>query len=169
MEPKTDYSQVDPVPHHKTVALVNNFLIQTTQFLNRFATLCEEKLNTTATHLRRLEITTTILEQKLDSIKWLSSEPSAQLEATQELPSAVPQAAAAAPAPVAAAPPPPSEPCVKEHPDYQRWFKMVRVGVPIDSVKGKMTQEGFNPAVLDDENAPISKFGLTMAPKQDEE
>ena len=92
MEPKVDYATVDPVPHHKTVTLVNNFLMQTAQFLNRFASLCEEKLDLVSNNLRRLEITTTILEAKLESIKWLSSAPQSG-EAAAELPPTLQQPA----------------------------------------------------------------------------
>ena len=38
---------------------------------------------------------------------------------------------------------------VKDHPDYSKYFKMVKVGLPLEAVKHKMHKEGFNPAVLD--------------------
>jgi hypothetical protein len=37
----------------------------------------------------------------------------------------------------------------KDHPDYSKYFKMVKVGLPIEAVKHKMHKEGFDPAVLD--------------------
>ena len=37
----------------------------------------------------------------------------------------------------------------KDHPTYSQFFKQVRVGVPIDSVKGKMKILGYDPGVLE--------------------
>lgn len=44
VEPVVDYSKVDAVNIKKTIAFVNNFAINTTQFLNRFSYICEQKL-----------------------------------------------------------------------------------------------------------------------------
>jgi hypothetical protein len=40
---------------------------------------------------------------------------------------------------------------VSEHPTYSKYFRMLKVGLPKDAVKAKMTQEGANPAYLDKE------------------
>jgi WASH complex subunit CCDC53 len=48
-----DYSKVEPIPFKKTVAYVNHFVIQTTQFLNRFSFLCEQRLDQVSRHLQR--------------------------------------------------------------------------------------------------------------------
>jgi hypothetical protein len=37
----------------------------------------------------------------------------------------------------------------KDHPKYAKYFKMLKVGLPKDSVKAKMKQEGVNPDILD--------------------
>jgi hypothetical protein len=86
MEPKIDYSSVNAVPHQQTLALVNSFVIQTVEFINRFASVCEEKLGDVSSTIRRLEVTVTIFEAKLDSIKHIGTPSSA----------AAPSAAAAA-------------------------------------------------------------------------
>lgn len=39
-----DLSKVKPVPLPKTLLLVNNFVLNTTRFLNHFSTACEDKL-----------------------------------------------------------------------------------------------------------------------------
>jgi hypothetical protein len=44
---------VEPIPFKKTVAYVNHFVIQTTQFLNRFSFLCEQRLDQVSRHLQR--------------------------------------------------------------------------------------------------------------------
>jgi Formin Homology 2 Domain/Subunit CCDC53 of WASH complex len=38
---------------------------------------------------------------------------------------------------------------VAEHPAYSKYFRMLKVGLPSEAVKAKMTQEGVNPAFLD--------------------
>lgn len=150
------------MPHHKTVTLVNNFLMQTAQFLNRFASICEEKLEYVSNNLRRLEITTALLEAKLGSIAWLSAAPQSG-ESPAELPPTLQQPSDAAPAPApAAAPAAPTEPSIQEHPEYKQYFRMVRVGVPTESVKAKMEREGKDPSALDNPDAPISQFGLSI-------
>lgn len=48
---------------------------------------------------------------------------------------------------------------LKDHPDYARYFKMVRMGVPAQAVKNKMMLEGFTPEqadVIDTPDAPAS-------------
>lgn len=37
----------------------------------------------------------------------------------------------------------------KSHPQYQKYFKMISCGVPIDAVKHKMTVDNLDPSVLD--------------------
>lgn len=39
-----DYETVEPVAYKKTVAFVNTFVINTTEFLNRFVYVCEQKV-----------------------------------------------------------------------------------------------------------------------------
>jgi hypothetical protein len=41
---RVNFEEVKPIPHRATLTIVNNFIINTTQFLNRFSYLCEEKL-----------------------------------------------------------------------------------------------------------------------------
>lgn len=36
-----------------------------------------------------------------------------------------------------------------DHPDYGKYFRMVKAGIPVAAVKVKMTQEGFDSAILD--------------------
>ena len=57
-----NYEKVPPVPYYKTVSLVNNVVIETTEFLNRFSYLCEQKLLGVSRDIQRLEVTLAILE-----------------------------------------------------------------------------------------------------------
>ncbi len=68
-----DYKQIPPLPRRQVVLLVNNFIVSTGQFLNRFSTLCEEKLTNISSNIERLETTMNILEAKLASIPGLES------------------------------------------------------------------------------------------------
>eukprot|EP00040_Diaphanoeca_grandis_P014151 m.71610 g.71610 ORF g.71610 m.71610 type:complete len:345 (-) comp24370_c0_seq1:281-1315(-) len=69
-----DFTNVKPIKHKRTVTFLNHFIAHTASFLNRFSTVCEEKLETIAFRLQRLEITVTILEEKLASIPSLNEE-----------------------------------------------------------------------------------------------
>lgn len=48
---------------------------------------------------------------------------------------------------------------VKDHPDYAKFFKLLSMGAPTESVKAKIRMAGLNPDLLDtpDENMPIPK------------
>jgi hypothetical protein len=52
-----------------------------------------------------------------------------------------------------------------EHPKYAKFFKMLKVGLPAVAVKGKMTQEGLDPAMLDRD--PTEMVLLNDAPAED--
>jgi hypothetical protein len=65
MQPQLDFTEVDPIPYRKSLTFINSFLIQTTQFLNKFANTCEKKLGDVSAQLQQLEITMGLLEAKL--------------------------------------------------------------------------------------------------------
>lgn len=120
-----------------------------------------------------LEILMSVFEAKLNSIPSTS-----MVYSAESLPDAAP-AAPAAPAPVAAdpnapAPPPPAAvspeveevpaaapagPMVKDHADYTKFFKMLKVGVPQVVIEGKMRDAGLDPAYLDTPDAPAPTDG----------
>jgi len=156
VEPVVDYTKVEGITYKKSVAFVNNFIINTTQFLNRFSYLCEERLDTVSHNIQRLEIILSLLEAKLASIPGLSD---------------------AAPAPVTSssgdAPPlPPTEytetvatpvddGVLKNHSDprYLKYFRMIKNGVPLSGVKQKMMFEGYDPNILDIPDGPSDYQG----------
>lgn len=99
MQPGIDYTEVPPIPPPVTLQFVNAFLLNTTHFLNKFAWAAEEKLNKVSKTMRRLEITLSLLEAKLNSIEGIND--------------GMPEAPASAAAPAAAedgVPPPPPPP-----------------------------------------------------------
>jgi WASH complex subunit CCDC53 len=193
-----NFEDVDPVVYKKTLAFINNFVINTTQFMNRFSYLCEEKLSSVSRDIQRLEITMSLLEAKLVSIPGMDqiTTPLAE-DAPATAVAATPNAADAA-APIAPnAPPPPPPPSagpvapsaaptaraqddddfdsdsdddnaggggaavaaaaageppalmMKDDPRYERYFKMVKMGVMVAQVKQKMQMEGINPNILE--------------------
>ena len=56
MESKINLAQVAPVNYKVTAALVNQFVVSTTQFLNRFGTRCDRKLQLVASSMHRIEV-----------------------------------------------------------------------------------------------------------------
>jgi WASH complex subunit CCDC53 len=170
MQAPIDYNTVEPIPYNKTVSIVNHFVINTTQFLNKFSYLCETKLATVARNLERLETTMSILEAKLASIPGLEGitaaqtplqsipqneavangapqpSPSPSTLGSVPPPSAPPPASGAAPS---SAPPPVVMTKLKDHPEYATYFKMLRLGIPPPQIKMKMEASGHNPAILD--------------------
>lgn len=69
--PAVNLTKVSPIPQKKTISYINNFVINTTQFLNRFSYVCENKLREVSTDISRIEIMLAILEAKLASIPGL--------------------------------------------------------------------------------------------------
>ncbi|GMF18908.1 unnamed protein product [Phytophthora lilii] len=67
-------------------------------------------------------------------------------------------AAQAAPAPAAVEAAPPSNGsgvAAKDHPDYLKFFKLMKMGLPAEQVKMKMQAAGVDPSILDDPDAII--------------
>lgn len=93
----------------RTVELVNRFTVTTVQFLNRFAAMCEEKIQSANRALQNIEVQVKLLEVKLDSTEDSDGESPVPKTAA---PSAKVNAIAAPAAPLAltggpSAPPPP--------------------------------------------------------------
>jgi WASH complex subunit CCDC53 len=57
-----------PKDFQRTVELINKYIINTTQFMNRFVAAVDVKLGNTSRRLQRLECQVILLEKKLDSI-----------------------------------------------------------------------------------------------------
>lgn len=70
-----DLAQLRPIPMRKSLLLINNFVTNTTRFLNHFSHVCEEKLLHVSTKLMKLEIKLALLEAKLNSIPDLEDTP----------------------------------------------------------------------------------------------
>jgi WASH complex subunit CCDC53 len=203
-----DLTQSPPIPLKKTLVLVNAFIIDTTRFLNHFATLAEEKLHKVSTDISRVETALVLLESRLQYIEGLDPAPvdptptaaalamgtlpaagqsggsiagasapptaaagstqppaaAAPAAAQQAAPAAAPPAAEPAAAPAAA---PAPVPAIGEDPRYARFFKMLKMGVPLPAAKMKASAEGLNPDYLDldpSSPAPVGAGGAAAAP-----
>jgi hypothetical protein len=78
--PVVDLSSVaPPVPVKKTLMVVNQFVVNTVNFLNKFSAVCESKLAKVNQDLSRLETVLALLETKLNSIPWLEANVGYQL------------------------------------------------------------------------------------------
>ncbi|XP_074863710.1 WASH complex subunit 3 isoform X2 [Carettochelys insculpta] len=66
-----DLTKVPAIQQKRTVAFLNQFVVHTVQFLNRFSTVCEEKLSVLSLRIQHIETTLNILDAKLSSIPGL--------------------------------------------------------------------------------------------------
>jgi len=56
-------------------------------------------------------------------------------------------------------------PALKDDPKYEKYFKMLKIGMPMDVVKHSMTRDGLDPSVMDgDHNRPVG-IPLKQDPK----
>ncbi|KAK7076866.1 protein transport [Halocaridina rubra] len=66
--PNVDLSKVEAINQKRTLAFINHWILHTVGFLNQFSSLCEEKLISLDTKLRRANHSLSILEAKLNSV-----------------------------------------------------------------------------------------------------
>ncbi|KAL7640885.1 UNVERIFIED_CONTAM: hypothetical protein RMT77_008022 [Armadillidium vulgare] len=168
-----DLDEIEALNQKRTLAFINHWVYHTVLFLNQFSVICQQKLSTLDSKLRRANDLLSTLESKLSSIPGLENvteEPSL-VSNTQENPTK-----------------PPPDPNLLEankeksgskerlnaitedevvdkseeaknniqsipissHPDFAPYFKMVNFGVPKEAVKLKMSSVGLDPSLLDD-------------------
>ncbi|CAL8242085.1 unnamed protein product [Merluccius merluccius] len=177
-----DLTKVPAIQQRRVVAYLNQFIVHTVRFLNRFSTVCEEKLSKISLRIQRIETTLSILEAKLSSIPGLddvtidsiSQRPTAAAETNgltanqNEQPDGAAAVTSLPPAQVSvpsAAPEPKVDQVadnvvtVARDPRYARYLKMVQVGVPAMAIKNKMVLEGLDPNLLDTPGAPVPDAG----------
>jgi Ca2+-binding EF-hand superfamily protein len=151
------FIQIKPIPIHKTLLLVNNFVVSTSAFINEFAEACETKISGVSSKINELEILLAVLEAKLGSIPGLDSVGAATnlppLQKEAEVPANLPTVPNAAPEPAVAAAPAPAAsaggPPIKDDPEYAPFFKMLKVGVPMPVVQQKVAASGLDPSLLE--------------------
>ncbi|XP_027305126.1 WASH complex subunit 3 isoform X2 [Anas platyrhynchos] len=169
-----DLTKVPAIQQKRTVAFLNQFVVHTVQFLNRFSTVCEEKLSALSLRIQQIETTLNILDAKLSSIPGLED---VKFEVSSANVNSVTNGPAASTTDQQAAVSPQCGNNVHEEslqktevvteniktvakdPRYARYLKMVQVGVPVMAIRNKMISEGLNPDLLETPDAPVPAWG----------
>ncbi|KAL1786641.1 WASH complex subunit CCDC53 isoform X2 [Sigmodon hispidus] len=159
-----DLTKVPAIQQKRTVAFLNQFVVHTVQFLNRFSTVCEEKLADLSLRIQQIETTLNILDAKLSSIPGLedvtvevsslsvTAVPSeSHSENTSEQPQESTQDSGLQESEVSSE----NTLTVAKDPRYARYLKMVQVGVPVMAIRNKMISEGLDPELLERPDAPV--------------
>ncbi|KAM5250094.1 WASH complex subunit 3 isoform 3-T3 [Hipposideros larvatus] len=159
-----DLTKVPAIQQKRTVAFLNQFVVHTVQFLNRFSTVCEEKLADLSLRIQQIETTLNILDAKLSSIPGLddvtfevspvsvtsvTNEPHSETTSEQSqnsLQDSGPQESEVTAENILT---------VAKDPRYARYLKMVQVGVPVMAIRNKMISEGLDPDLLERPDAPV--------------
>ncbi|XP_044533787.1 WASH complex subunit 3 [Gracilinanus agilis] len=165
-----DLTKVPAIQQKRTVAFLNQFVVHTVQFLNRFSTVCEEKLSALSLRIQQIETTLNILDAKLSSIPGLED---VKFEISTATVNSVTNGPEATPGQQSSLSPqseqnntqdtgPQKCEAAAEHiltvakdPRYARYLKMVQVGVPVMAIRNKMISEGLDPDLLEKPDAPV--------------
>ncbi|KAG5845755.1 WASH complex subunit 3-like [Anguilla rostrata] len=173
-----DLTKVPAIQQKRVVAFLNQFIVHTVRFLNRFSTVCEEKLASVSLRIQRIETTLSILEAKLSSIPGLED---VRIEGVGQAVNSNGPVVVTSQSEIPAAATPgetPDQqrtevvienvPTVSTDPRYARYLKMVQVGVPIMAIKNKMIHDGLDPNLLDTPNALVPDVGKKVAEDGDD-
>ncbi|KAM7367204.1 hypothetical protein PAMP_015121 [Pampus punctatissimus] len=183
-----DLTKVPAIQQRRIVAYLNQFVVHTVRFLNRFSTVCEEKLANISLRIQQIETTLCILEAKLSSIPGLEDvtvDGVAQQQTAQTKRPTDSLSQTDGPAAGTLPPPEPAQSApetatlqkaeaaavnvmtVAKDPRYARYLKMVQVGVPVQAIRNKMVMEGLDPNLLDTPDAPVPDGEIKSAEDQD--
>uniref|UniRef100_A0A3P9QIB6 WASH complex subunit 3 n=1 Tax=Poecilia reticulata TaxID=8081 RepID=A0A3P9QIB6_POERE len=147
-----DLTKVPAIQQRRVVAHLNQFVVHTVRFLNRFSTVCEEKLSNISLRIQQIETTLCILEAKLSSIPGLDEVTVDGLNQQQSVQTNGPVSASQNQSDEAV---PENVMTVAKDQRYARYLKMVQVGVPQMAIRNKMLMEGLDPNLLDTPDAPV--------------
>ncbi|KAM4747452.1 WASH complex subunit 3 [Rhinophrynus dorsalis] len=183
-----DLTKVPAIQQKRTVAFLNQFVVHSVQFLNRFATVCEEKLSALSLRIQQIETTLNILDAKLSSIPGLEDVKAEKQYAPQNtitnghLPpetdtqtlivsphSEVTQQNLVNNAQLKEEVKTENITTVAKDPRYARYLKMVQVGVPVMAIRNKMITEGLNPDLLETPDAPVPDGEIEVEESSDSE
>mmetsp|Transcript_49836 Transcript_49836/g.98477 ORF Transcript_49836/g.98477 Transcript_49836/m.98477 type:complete len:197 (+) Transcript_49836:171-761(+) len=164
-EAPLNYALMSPVPLPKTLLLVNNFIVNTTKFLNRFSGECELKIADVSSKITSTQTALSVLEAKLRSVPGIEDfDPTTATAAAEPLSSPSPSSesaegagavstaaiselggereATSSTALVVAADAPPSNlRKASQHPRYRKFFKMLGMRIPVQACQQKMSAE----------------------------
>uniref|UniRef100_A0A8D0GIH4 WASH complex subunit 3 n=1 Tax=Sphenodon punctatus TaxID=8508 RepID=A0A8D0GIH4_SPHPU len=169
-----DLTKVPAIQQKRTVAFLNQFVVHTVQFLNRFSTVCEEKLSALSLRIQQIETTLNILDAKLSSIPGLedvkfevsntngvANSPVSQIITEQQSTTVSPLSEQSSLHETGLQKPEVAEnvTTVAKDPRYARYLKMVQVGVPVMAIRNKMISEGLDPDLLETPDAIVPAWG----------
>jgi len=97
VSPKIDFHDVDQISARRLLCFLNHFSAHTVDFLNTFATSCEQRLAEVNCRIQKTEATLSVLEAKLSSIPGLE-------HVSAPLSSSAPSATSSAPSATSSAP-----------------------------------------------------------------
>ncbi|XP_062059020.1 WASH complex subunit 3 isoform X5 [Lepus europaeus] len=120
-----DLTKVPAIQQKRTVAFLNQFVVHTVQFLNRFSTVCEEKLANLSLRIQQIETTLNILDAKLSSIPGLDD---VRFEVS---------------------------PLGVTNDSHSEATSEPSQGVPVMAIRNKMISEGLDPDLLERPDAPV--------------
>ncbi|ETN66580.1 coiled-coil domain-containing protein 53 [Anopheles darlingi] len=142
--------ELPPTSQKRMLAFINHFIVSTVTFLNQFASDCETRFVTFEHKLQNLEASLMIVEAKLASIDVLKQPGGNQPVETPPTSTLAAESAVSDPAETAVEVKEP-EPTAKAKPDaqYDLYFKMIHLGVPLNAVKNKINSEGLDPNYID--------------------
>ncbi|CAH0714722.1 unnamed protein product, partial [Brenthis ino] len=147
-----DLNKIAALQQKRTLAFINHFVISTVQFLNKFAKQCELKLMQFERKLEKINATMVLLEARLSSIPEVNTD--AKLIKAEDTSVIANEETKQRHETIIEEEKETSNDTVdittnKIKPEYERFVKMVQVGVPKDAVKLKISLEGLDPNELD--------------------
>ncbi|XP_076823340.1 WASH complex subunit 3-like [Clavelina lepadiformis] len=164
--PAVDLNKVPSLNHRRSVTFMNQFFMNTANFLNNFSAVSEEQLAKQSAEIQKLEISLNILEAKLASIPGLdkiapstdNTTPASKQE--DEVSQSEPSTSDASLPVEVTSPPEETAPVknvitVRQDPRYAKYLKMVMVGVPKAAIENKMRNDGLDSSLLDTPDAPV--------------
>nr|XP_055192653.1 WASH complex subunit 3 isoform X3 [Nyctereutes procyonoides] len=138
-----DLTKVPAIQQKRTVAFLNQFVVHTVQFLNRFSTVCEELSSIPGLD----DVTFEVSPVSVTGITNEShSETTSEKSQQNSLQDSGPQRSEVTPENILT---------VAKDPRYARYLKMVQVGVPVMAIRNKMLSEGLDPDLLERPDAPV--------------
>ncbi|RMC03020.1 hypothetical protein DUI87_20213 [Hirundo rustica rustica] len=149
-----DLTKVPAIQQKRTVAFLNQFVVHTVQFLNRFSTVCEELSSIPGLEDVKFEVSSA-------NVNGVTNGPVAQAAADQQTAGSPhsgqnnTQEEGLQKTEVVTE----NVTTVAKDPRYARYLKMVQVGVPVMAIRNKMISEGLNPDLLETPDAPVPAWG----------
>ncbi|CAG02434.1 unnamed protein product, partial [Tetraodon nigroviridis] len=176
-----DLTKVPAIQQRRIVAYLNQFVVHTVRFLNRFSIVCEEKLASISLRIQQIETTLSILEAKLSSIPGLEEvtvdglsqvahsngpTPANQSQTASTPAETPPEPAHTAPELQRAERPAEDIMTVAKDSPYAPYLKWLQ-GVPVMAIRNKMIAEGLDPNLLETPDAPVPDGGIRSTKDQD--